>query len=453
MHHCCLIPSIIRAFWKRGPVCGGSASTLRCNRVPFDPKKVDVEMTLASPGIRIVASLVTVLALWLPCSAEAGTAAPSTVLVGGQPCQVLPVSRVTHVVPDGSMTPSTASDAATVTWFDDNGFEIPEPTPARGWTPLTASASQLAFFGLPPRPANPAQLADWEASWANYSGFEVNQQPCITPFHTVLPSAPANDTVMPGMAAQQSAATGAAESAATPDCSVLTCSPNWAGLVDTDGASYTEAYARTTIQSENNSCSPDDAHADWVGLGGWGSSQLLQNGVGSAGNVTGFFAWWEAIDGTDDTHQVRESMALSAGDVVSMSTTYNPSAETVTFSWHNQTTGQLATVGPMFSIPVGGGVMIFTSRFFDGTKAEAIDERTEVGGNYDKIRDFGTQTWDQARVYSNGSSSYSGMRTVPHIGPTMTNEAQTQTLVSVTGDTTEAFHDTWQQCGSVEPAP
>lgn len=25
------------------------------------------------------------------------------------------------------------------------------------------------------------------------------------------------------------------------------------------------------------------------------------------------------------------------------------------------------------------------------------------------------------------------------------------TLVSVTGDTTEAFHDTWDQCGIVEP--
>lgn len=82
-----------------------------------------------------------------------------------------------------------------------------------------------------------------------------------------------------------------------------------------------------------------------------------------------------------------------------------------------------------------------------------IDERTEVGGQYDKIRDFGTQTWDQARVYVNGSSSYSGIRAVPHLGPTMTNDAETEILVSPAGTTTESFYDSWEQCGTVEPPP
>lgn len=212
-------------------------------------------------------------------------------------------------------------------------------------------------------------------------------------------------------------------------------------------------YARTVLQIELSTCSPADAHSDWVGLGGWDGRPLLQNGIASAGNVSGFFAWWEALNSSHDTFQVTAPLTVHTGDVVSMSTTYNKTAKTVTFSWHNQTTGKVVAIGPMASIETHDSVVLPTWEFYDGSTGEVIDERPEVGGVYDKIRNFGSQSWDQARVYANGSTSYSGIRSVPHLGPTMTNDAQTKTLVTPTGTTTEAFRDSWDQCGAVEAPP
>jgi hypothetical protein len=401
-----------------------------------------------------------VVAVGIAAMMTVGTTAHATVApsapaatgvgVGGRPCTLTTVERVDHVVPDGSMRASTAANAATVTWLKGPSGEIPVPGPAKGWSPLTATAAELAFFGLAPRPSGPAQLADWKAEWANYSGFST-----ATPSDCV--SAP-DGSGLPGVGAGGSATAAGTSATASftdpPNCAVLTCFPFWAGLVATAGSSYTEAYARTVPQTEFNTCSPTDGHVAWVGLGAWGGSgKLLQNGLATAGDLPQgtVQAFYQAILPGGGSGYIVDSDAVGKihiGDTVSMSTTYNQTAQTFSFSWHDQSTGKVYPRGPFPSI--GGHP---ASAYYDGGYAEVIDERTLVG-QLDKMRNFGVQRWDQARVYSNGSSSYIGIRAAPHhVGPTMTSVDKQHTLVSVTGDTTEAFHDTWDQCGKVEPPP
>jgi hypothetical protein len=81
-------------------------------------------------------------------------------------------SSVMHVhVPNSGLM-------ATVYTFRWNGNVGSETTAPTGWKPATASPSELKFFGIPERPTNASDLAQWKSEWIDhFSSFGLGT-PC-----------------------------------------------------------------------------------------------------------------------------------------------------------------------------------------------------------------------------------------------------------------------------------
>jgi hypothetical protein len=100
-------------------------------------------------------------------------------------------------------------------------------------------------------------------------------------------------------------------------------STNWAGYAAT-GGSYTSVAANWTEPSV--SCTTRGVVAFWVGLDGWGSDSVEQDGTGvdcSTGSPVQF-AWWETYPGNSI---VKYDKPVSAGDQLSSTVTSKPGGE------------------------------------------------------------------------------------------------------------------------------
>lgn len=100
-------------------------------------------------------------------------------------------------------------------------------------------------------------------------------------------------------------------------------STNWAGYAAT-GGSYTSVAAKWTEPSV--SCTTRGVVAFWVGLDGWGSGSVEQDGTGvdcTSGSPVQF-AWWETYPGNSI---VQYDKPVSAGDQLSSSVTSKPGGE------------------------------------------------------------------------------------------------------------------------------
>lgn len=72
-----------------------------------------------------------------------------------------------YLRPDGARSATPSPGAATVLRGDLGGQELLVP---KGFNPLTANAYTLYLFGFPPRPHDPAALAQWNAQFRHYRG-------------------------------------------------------------------------------------------------------------------------------------------------------------------------------------------------------------------------------------------------------------------------------------------
>lgn len=100
-------------------------------------------------------------------------------------------------------------------------------------------------------------------------------------------------------------------------------STNWAGYAAT-GGSYTSVAANWTEPSVN--CTTRGVVAFWVGLDGWGSDSVEQDGTGvdcTSGSPVQF-AWWETYPGNSI---VQYDKPVAAGDQLSSSVTSKPGGE------------------------------------------------------------------------------------------------------------------------------
>lgn len=168
---------------------------------------------------------------------------------GGDGC-VAPTS-VTRVDADSGHS-SAASSAATVTTFQSASTTVTFRTPPRSWNPLTATDTELDFYGLPARPHDAEGLASWTTEFRHYSGFGPPQY-CGGTGESIPGSQPAADSawvLLPGHYG----------------------SHNWAGI-EVPQASGTSAfkyvYGHTFVPYNFGGCT-SDGHAAWVGLGGEG---------------------------------------------------------------------------------------------------------------------------------------------------------------------------------------
>jgi hypothetical protein len=101
-----------------------------------------------------------------------------------------------------------------------------------------------------------------------------------------------------------------------------TTSPNWSGYVLGNGP-FTGATGSFSVPHLVAGTPEGDEVAEWVGIGGVGSStQLIQAGVSETpdSNAPGgllVFPWWEVYP-TESTSIVINSVVVSAGDEVSI---------------------------------------------------------------------------------------------------------------------------------------
>ena len=147
-----------------------------------------------------------------------------------------------------------------------------------GFNPVTATASQLAYYGLPPRPpaTHPRVLAGWITAM-EHAKHEVG-------------SPTTNATMAP-----------------------LTGN-NWSGyysLASNNGnSSYVEVSANWTVPTVNNQGSNEVG--SWIGIGGVGTTaqeqQLQQAGVISvASNPGSYYFFWENFNQTSGPVRLRTS--------------------------------------------------------------------------------------------------------------------------------------------------
>jgi hypothetical protein len=146
-----------------------------------------------------------------------------------------------------------------------------------------------------------------------------------------------------GAIALAGAATGATATASAATIQVQEgVSQNWAGYVDTAKAGGDFSSVSGSWVEPSANCTSGDGHAAfWVGLGGSGqSNELEQTGTevdcSGAGQST-HFAWYELVPSAP----VRLDLAIHAGDHISAKVTVD--GTNVTISLADETSGQSAT--------------------------------------------------------------------------------------------------------------
>ena len=112
-------------------------------------------------------------------------------------------------------------------------------------------------------------------------------------------------------------------------------SPNWAGWV-ASGGSFSRVSA-TWVEPSASCPAGNDWAVFWVGLDGWGDNNVEQGGsmVRCFGNTPEYFLWWEMYP----TNAIQQVQQVSAGDTISASVVYDPSAATYTITVTDKTTG------------------------------------------------------------------------------------------------------------------
>jgi len=105
-------------------------------------------------------------------------------------------------------------------------------------------------------------------------------------------------------------------------------SVNWSGYVSTEAAlktprPFTSVQAEWTERAYSCNGESPEAAVAWVGLDGWGGNTVEQGGTYQECNGTTqgtHYAWWEMYP----TNSITEVFAVSVGDAMVASVTYNP---------------------------------------------------------------------------------------------------------------------------------
>jgi hypothetical protein len=257
--------------------------------------------------------------------------------------------------------------------YDVAGVKTTEYFPPPGFNPLTASQARLAEYDYPARPGGGVALRTW-----------------LRAMRSVHPARPApflvTDTALETLRAPDLASRPADGPNAT--------SSNWAGNMATSHT-YTNVYGYWLEPGIYASqCSPT-AESTWVGLGGWNTNTLAQDGTayGEGGYGLGAHqAWYELISGSTN-HFVPVPLyatvggefysiidRVSGGYHIYMENVYTgaPYATTASFSPFDGSTAEMIVEDP------GGGYQssgLYLSNFksFEVEDAEASDDN---GGAY-----------------------------------------------------------------------
>jgi hypothetical protein len=169
----------------------------------------------------------------------------------------------------------------------------------------------------------------------------------------------------------------------------MTSSRNWAGYVAT-GTSFRQVSAEFTVPSVNCARAAGRAApggvAFWAGLGGYHGVTLGQDGV-AAVCILGkarYYAWHENLP----AGEVKlPGFAVSPGDSVTASVSYDSAARTFTFRLVNDSTGQR-----------GNWQGKCPPRKVCATSAEVITEPAQFAGKITQLADYGAVVYENIAV-------------------------------------------------------
>ncbi|MGH3260582.1 MAG: G1 family glutamic endopeptidase, partial [Trebonia sp.] len=253
---------------------------------------------------------------------------------------------------------------------------------------MTASNAVLSEMNMPMRPTKDLALVAWKKAMSGYKGAK---QPELCEA-----SAPFSESA--GKRMQLPRGTGE-------EAGPVAGNDHWSGYVDTQG-SFTAVGAEWYQTSPfNNGTS---AEVTWVGIGGWNSGKLLQDGTTTPGSDEYQYAFWEYLGGK--SVGILSVNQVSSGDTIEAQVYYAAaSTGTAKFYVHDD------------------GIMVLNEREtginqdYDSSTVEYINERPERNGPYLPLTNTGvTYFWDSNGINSSGSSVPVGANGV--IGVEMTTD-------------------------------
>jgi len=290
--------------------------------------------------------------------------------------------------------PLAIADLAT-----DARFGVLPGTP-HGFDVTRASDAQLVALGYPRRPdahLSPQAYLIWRKLVTTPGAY-------VDPGVVVTPRVHGPVRNLRRRAAHRSIFSGATTYGAT--------TPNWSGVVATNTpAAFSDVVGQWSVPgvSTNGNLGAGYSSA-WVGIDGFGTGDVVQDGTESDAfddyffSYASYYAWYEFYP--DYAHAL-SNVPVSPGDsVFAISTTYVDNNGYVNGSYYfydvSAGTGTVASE----LIPAGAP--------YSGSSAEWIVERPTVGGGLSPMPDYGSaqisstfaQTTDGDLFYADGSNSF-----------------------------------------------
>lgn len=285
--------------------------------------------------------------------------------------------------------------------------------------PLTATNAELQKYGFPLRPTAPGQLRMWQKAMAHWKS---SPRPTVTVtdiYNRMLFSHSVAHTP------SQRIVNGTTESS------------NWSGYYTDSSYNRWDAAQGSFIQPTDYSSSPNKYESGWVGLGGVNSGALIQDGTQM--NAGQYGAWYEYLgNGGAGVPEINfNSITVNPGDQIYTFVSYDPNNGQAYFYVEDETNGtsQSATVD-------------LGSDYYDGTTAEWINERPEIGSSLSQLADYGTQTWTGAQAYNAYTGNWDNVGDVTNNAIDMYSSGGQ--LLSAAGSlaSSTSWTDTWYASGN-----
>lgn len=258
--------------------------------------------------------------------------------------------------------------------------------PPDNFNPLTATNQQLLEFGYPVRPTKSSDMA----KWTNFVTHRKIQTPpqyltrhlqARNPLGDVTsqPSTknPNHSTTIMGAGSQETWS-----------------STNYSGYIA--DSTYNEWTAVSANYTQPTDYGTKGYVSDWVGIGGWNCSPLIQAGTWTEHSQQPY-AWYEYLNGDTCSGIGNGIYATQIPGIVvfsntgiKASVTYEPNnGDTVVYQVVDYSTNSSN------SVTISG-----QGSFYNGQYADFIDERPTVGGSLTDLLDFDQIPWSNAQVLS-----------------------------------------------------
>jgi hypothetical protein len=268
------------------------------------------------------------------------------------------------------------------------GFSVRtyEPPP-EGFDARTAPDRELLRHGLPRRP-HAVREPEWRAAWDRAFGRSMTW---IVPTFEEI----ADRSHGP---ARPSARRKLVAASKLPGVANAT-SGNWSGAVDfsAKGKPYRWVAGQWTVPNPHAPGSGAYYASEWVGIDGWGSSDVLQAGTETQVThvlwftVANVYTWWEWFPAGE---VAITNLPVSPGDVMYCLICVN-STTSATVYFSNQATG----VSTSFTITAPSGTTLA------GNSAEWVVERPTVNGSVASLTDYDIVYFDECLAGWSGGGS------------------------------------------------